>query len=239
LYDVAGDALRADEQHLRSTVERLDRAFEISAEPITVARAPIDRVIGTCRDFSVVYVALLRATGVPARARCGFSSYFDRSKWLDHWIVERWDGSRWVRDDAQVDDRQRELTGMDFDPYDQPPGLFLDGSEAWVTTRRGEVDPQLFGIFDMWGARYISGNLVQDLAALNKIELLPWDTWGMINPEPLTDEQIVMLDELAAITIADDFAAVRERYLGDDRVRVPSVIRSYQGGLDLDVQLDL
>jgi hypothetical protein len=241
LYDVAAEDVRADEQHLRSTIQRLDRTFEISPEPIDVPRAPIDRTIGTCRDFTLVYVALLRAQGIPARARCGFSSYFDPAKWLDHWIAERWDGTRWVRDDAQVDDRQRELVNLDFDAHDQPKGKFLDGSEAWAVTRRGEVDPQRFGIFDMWGAQYISGNLVQDLAALNKVELLPWDSWGIIGSPhaDMADEQIAAYDDLAALVIADDFTATRGRYLSDDRVRVPSTITTFRGGGLVEDQLDL
>src|SRR5436190_21861864 len=96
-YGIEGDAIRIDEQNLRSTAEVLDRLFAISPEPITVARDPIDRVLCICRHFTLLHTALLRANGVPARVRCGFTNYFDRSKGYDHWITERWDGTRWVR----------------------------------------------------------------------------------------------------------------------------------------------
>jgi hypothetical protein len=102
-YGVAGDDVRIDEQQLRSTVEVLQRAFELSDAPITVPREPIDRVLCICRHYTLVHTAFLRAHGVPARVRCGFSNYFDPAKWYDHWITERWDGTRWVRDDPQVD----------------------------------------------------------------------------------------------------------------------------------------
>lgn len=76
-YGVTGDAIRINEQNLRSTSDVLTRAFEISGEPITVARAPVDRVLCICRHFTLVHTALLRAQGVPARVRCGFGKYFD------------------------------------------------------------------------------------------------------------------------------------------------------------------
>lgn len=177
-YGVAGDAIRIDEQNLRSTAEVLSRAFEISTEPITATRPPVDRVLCICRHFTLLHTALLRSQGVPARVRCGFSTYFDPTKRYDHWITERWNGARWVRDDPQVDGLQAETFNLDFDPHDQPPGKFLTGGEAWIAARAGEVDASLFGILDMWGLGFIAGNVISDFACLNKVELLPWDGWG-------------------------------------------------------------
>ena len=87
--------------------------------------------------------------------RCGFSNYFDPAKWYDHWITERWSGKPWVRDDPQIDKLQANVVNLDFDPYDQPPGKFLTGAESWAAARAGEVDPNLFGIFDVWGLSFI------------------------------------------------------------------------------------
>jgi hypothetical protein len=183
----------------------------------------------------------LRAQGTPARVRCGFSNYFDPSKWYDHWITERWDGSRWVRDDPQVDELQAEAVQLGFDPYDQPAGEFLSGAEAWQAARAGEVDPELFGIFDMWGLNFIAGNLILDFACVNKVELLPWDGWGMMTGphEPVTDEAAAVLDDIAALLVSDDVAAIRARYEGDDRLRVPADITSFIDGRLVPVHLDL
>ncbi len=241
VYGVAGDAIRIDEQNLRSTSEVLARAFEISGEPITVARRPIDRVLGICRHFTLLHTALLRSQGVPARVRCGFSNYFDPTKWYDHWITERWNGERWVRDDPQVDELQAKSVNLDFDPYDQPPRRFLTGSQAWIAARAGEVDPNLFGIFDMWGLAFIAGNVVTDFACLNKVELLPWDGWGMMTGPhaPVTDEAATVLDEVATLATSDDLDAIRQRYLADDRLRVPPDITSFTNGEPVEVHLDL
>jgi hypothetical protein len=240
-YGVAGDAIRIDEQNLRSTSDVLCRAFELSDEPITVTREPIDRVLGICRHFTLLHTALLRHRGVPARVRCGFSNYFDPTKWYDHWITERWNGERWVRDDPQVDALQAKVVNLDFDPYDQPAGKFLTGSEAWIAARAGDVDPDRFGIFDMWGLSFIAGNVITDFACLNKVELLPWDGWGMMmGPhDPLTDDTLAVLDDIAALAVLDDVAAIRDRYERDDRLRVPTDITSFIDGELVDVHLDL
>jgi len=240
-YGITDHDVRLGEQNLRSTVDVIDRALEISDAPIAVAREPIERVQGICRHFALLHTALLRSQGVPARVRCGFGNYFDPAKWYDHWITERWNGERWVRDDPQVDGLQRTVVNLAFDPYDQPPGRFLTGAEAWVAARAGDVDPDLFGIFDMWGLKYISGNVISDFACINKVELLPWDGWGMMTGphEPLTTDALAVLDVLAALVVTDDFEAVRERYLNDDRLRVPADITSFIDGELIDVHLDL
>jgi Transglutaminase-like superfamily len=240
-YGLEGDAIRIDEQNLRSTAEVLTRALELSGEPLTVSRRPSDRVLCVCHHFTLLHTALLRAQDVPARVRCGFSSYFDPTKWYDHWITERWNGERWVRDDPQVDKLQAQSLNLDFNAYDQPPGRFLTGSEAWIAARTGEVDPNRFGILDMWGLAFISGNVISDFACLNKVELLPWDAWGMmIGPhDTVTDEMAAVLDDVARLVTSDDFAAVRERYLSDDQLRVPADITSFINGEPVDVHLAL
>jgi hypothetical protein len=240
-YGVGGAAIRLEEQNLRSTAEVLARALELCDDHVTVTRPPIDRVLCICRHFTLLHTALLRSQGVPARARCGFSNYFDPAKWYDHWITERWNGERWVRDDPQVDELQAGKVSLDFDPYDQPPGKFLTGNEAWAAARAGDVDPDLFGIFDMWGLTYISGNLITDFACLNKVELLPWDGWGMMTGphSPLTDEATTTLDEVAALVASDDFDAIRARYQTDPGLQVPPTITTVLNGEVVDVHLPL
>ena len=229
VYGVEAGALRVDEQNLRSAAEVLGRAFEISAEPITAVREPADRVVGICWHFAVVYAALLRAHRSSVRVRCGFAGYFDAAKWYDHWIVERWVGDRWVKDDPQIDAVQAEALGLGFDPHDQPPGKFLTAGEAWLTARAGEVDAERFGIDDMWGTGFLANNVIKDFACLNKAELLPWDSWGMMrDPHRLPPKKhLSALDEIAELAAGDDLDAIRDRFERDERVRVPKDIVTY------------
>jgi len=71
--------------------------------------------------------------------------------------------------------------------------------EAWSAFRRGELDASHFGVYgtENWGVGEIRGNAVKDLAALNKVEMLPWDVWGVM---PAPGEPIEpVLDRLAAL----------------------------------------
>lgn len=72
---------------------------------------------------------------------------------------------------------------------------------------------------------------MRDFAALNKIELLPWDCWGLADKseKEITSDDLSLLDQVAALTLAGDeqFTQVRSLYEGDNRLRVPAVIRSY------------
>ncbi len=242
-YGLSGDAIRLDEQNIRSTADVLRRALELSSEPIDVARPPVERVQGICRHFALLHVAFLRAHGIPARMRCGFANYFDRSKWYDHWITERWNGERWVRDDPQVDDMQAKIIQLDFDVNDQPPAQFMSANEVWQATRAGDLDPMLCGIFDMWGFPFIAGNVVSDFACVNKVELLPWDHWSPLTvggpKRHIPDATAVEIDELCALVAADDVDAIRARYAADDRLRVPKTITTMVDFQPVAVEIDL
>lgn len=137
-------------------------------------------MIGTCRHFATIASGFLRARGIPSRARCGFGTYFLEDCGVDHWITEYWnaDQRRWVR----VDTEHLGKTYVER-PEDLAVGEFLTGGEAWVQYRQGSVDGQKFGVTGVdfaWGPAEISGNAVRDLAALCKMEMLPWDEWGLM-----------------------------------------------------------
>src|SRR5690606_1082095 len=94
-----------------------------------------------------------------------------------------------------------------------------------------EADPDHFGIFDMRGLWFVRGDFVRDVASLNKVELLPWDSWGLAEGEDnaISADDLRFLDQLADLTYGDvpDFDTVRWLYETDRRLRVPEVILSY------------
>lgn len=214
-------------------IDRLDSRHR----PLAVRREPAHRMIGTCRTFTVLTCGLLRRAGVPARARAGFAGYFDDT-WVDHWVVERWDAgrARWLQTDPQLDAMFKEMLRLDFDPLDVPEGRFLSGSEAWQRCRRGEDDPARFGIADMRGSWFVAGNVIRDLAALNKVEPLPWDTWGMMDPTvgAVDDERTAVLDEVAAVVVDGTSEEWRDLYERDG-LRVPATVTSHRSQRDVQV----
>jgi hypothetical protein len=224
---------RKSEVGLRHVRRMVARMLDIDDRPLAVMRPPGRRLVGNCRDFSVLLCAALRQRGVPARARCGFGTYFTPGKYEDHWVCEYWHARerRWVTVDAQLDNLQQETLRIAFDPLDLPPGRFITGGEGWRMCRAGSADPDDFGIFDMHGLWFVRGDLVRDLAALNRMELLPWDGWGLIEggDDDLSEGDLALLDRAAALSTDDnvEFADRRALYEGNDNLRVPSVITSY------------
>ncbi|WP_239152271.1 transglutaminase-like domain-containing protein [Virgisporangium aurantiacum] len=216
--------------HLRRIEQVLEHALSIDPAPLTTARPPAKRAPGNCRHFTVLLVALLRAQGVPARARCGFGMYFRAGRGEDHWVAEYWNAaeSRWVLVDGQLDAKQREMFGIGFDVLDVPRDGFLVAADAWQRCRARSADPDTFGLSFLNEAGYwwIAANMMRDAAALENVEVLPWDLWGAM-PEPDDAVDMELFDELAAATIDPDSTVdTRRRLMEDERLRVPSKVRN-------------
>ena len=85
------------------------------------------------------------------------------------------------------------------------------------------------------------GDFLRDVAALNKVELLPCDCWGMILMEyaALPPDNLSMLDRLADLTTGDvpNFALVHQLYESDPRLRVGEAIQSYVNGIMEHIRL--
>ena len=114
-------------------------------------------------------------------------------------------------------------------PQDLSPGEFLSGGEAWSLCRQGLADPSKFGVDgfpDAWGIGEVRGNAIRDLAALNKVEMLPWDEWGRMKASydgdtgPDYDE---LMDTIAATYASDDKAVIEQLYDSDD-LAVPTAM---------------
>jgi hypothetical protein len=220
---------RISEAQLRDADKILGCVLDHDKGALTRERPLAKRTIGVCRHYTVLLVAMLRAKGFAARSRCGFASYFEKGKFLDHWVGEYWNESRerWVMVDAQMDDVQRKVFFVDFDPLDVPRDRFLIAGDAWKLCRDGAADPGAFGVMDMHGWWFIAGNVVRDIAALNKMEMLPWDVWGEM-PQPgseLNAAQFKRFDDLAAMTRDPDkhFDELMRGYKSDT-LKVPPVV---------------
>ncbi len=191
---------------------------------------PVDqKLIGICRDFSVISAALCREAGIPARARCGFATYFEKDRYVDHWVLEYWhrEQQRWLMVDAQLDELQRKRLDINFDTLNVSKDHFLVAGKAWQLCRCGEKDPKLFGIFQWWGFDYLKCNLILDANSLLKVPMQPWDFWeGYKNTEiaDFTEADYRIIDELARLTlhVDQDFSALESFVNGNSRIKVDS-----------------
>jgi len=227
---------RKAEVQLRSLERRLARTLELDPSPLTTPRLNEIRIVGNCRDFSVTLASMLQSKGIPARPRCGFGTYFMPNHYEDHWVCEYWNEAeqRWILVDAQLDRLQCEVLQIPFNTLDVPRDQFIVGGAAWKLCRSGQANPDQFGIFDMNGIDFVKGDFLRDVAALNKVELLPWDCWGMILTDyaTLPPDDLSMLDRLADLTCTDvpNLDLVRQLYESDPRLRVGESIQSYVNG---------
>jgi len=208
---------RLPEIDARTVPAMLARLRTLDPRPLTEPRPPERRILGCCPDFTVLLCAMARHQGIPARARVGFATYFEPGFHTDHEIVEWWDAGqqRWRLVDPELSQRHVAHFKIGFDPFDVPRDAFLVGGRAWQLCRAGQADPDSFGLDPRApqprGLGFVRSHLVQDLAALNKLELLLWDIWGLMRAEP--GAALPLLDEAAERTqAADGFADVRRLY---------------------------
>src|SRR5215475_535459 len=139
-YGVAIPDQRKSESHIRPVEELLDQVLAHDARPLFVPRSPAQRLVGTCRHFTALIVAVLRAKGVPARARCGFGSYFNPPYFEEHIVCEYWNAAeaRWVLVDTQFDEVWQAQAKIDHDVLDVPRDRFLIAADAWIRCRAAE-----------------------------------------------------------------------------------------------------
>ncbi len=224
-------AERIAEVNLRYAEEMLAR---IAAEkPITpgAARQPHERMVGCCRDWALLLVSLARHHGYAARSRVGFASYFADGWWIDHTVAEIWDESRqrWRLVDAQLPEPRTLPSGERVDPADLTRDVFLPGLDAWRRVRAGELAADTFVVApeipvpQLRGIPYLWHNVVLDLAALNRQEMILWDVWG-IDTEEVNDTGAALLDKAAAAGSLDDW---RQLY-AMDAFRVPEAVLSFR-----------
>jgi len=156
---------------------RLAEIVRADKRPLTAPRPVPARTPGTCRDYALMLCSVLRHRRIPARVRCGFATYFD-APWEDHWLCEFWQArdGRWRRMDAQLDEVQQRLLGVDFDISDVPAEKFITAGEAWRRCRAGADDTH-FGHGETKGLWFVRVNVMRDHYSLNRSELSAWDGW--------------------------------------------------------------
>lgn len=188
--------------------QRLALTLSALRAPLTTPRSPAQRTFGTCRDYALMLTAMLRQREIPARVRCGFATYFSSAPCEDHWICEYWSAAqaRWVRADAQIDERLREQLDIAFNCADLPEQAFLAAWQAWQLARSGSVDADMFGHGNDRGWWFLQVNVHRDLLALTNQQTSAWDGWRNSTAacKILTPSAFAAVDRVAAASAAVD-----------------------------------
>jgi hypothetical protein len=102
----------------------------------------------------------------------------------------------------------------------------LRGGRGWLMCRKEGANPDLFGLGSQSPIRGIQiplGELLLDLAALNRLELLCWDSWGYgTRLNMLSDVDKALLDQVAASTLDNQQLEQRQAYFQHEHLTVPN-----------------
>ena len=134
---------RIAEIDTRYAAPMFERLFALDDRPLTSERAPAQRLVGCCRDFTLLFLAMARHHGIPARARVGFATYFVPGWALDHAVAEVWDAAagRWRLVEAQLRDGFVDRTDNTLlDTLDLPRDRFLTGARSLVRGRSSSAN---------------------------------------------------------------------------------------------------
>lgn len=229
----------------------VDLMFEqirsLSNQPILEKRPEEKRLIGNCRDDSVLLCSLLRHLNIPSRVRYGFSKYFagiDPKFGANHVVCEYWhtNQERWILVDPGQDDYLCKKNQLPFDPHDIPRDKFVTAANAWTLCRTKQADPMQFGFGPieptLKGQWYIQTELIHELAAFNKMEMLLRDRWGLgdcWHTEESKKDNLKLLDEIAFLILEHQkqpqsqeiFTRIQTLYK-QNALRVPNVITCYK-----------
>jgi hypothetical protein len=210
---------------------------------LAVPREPVDRIVGCCRDYTLLTVSALRHKGIQARSRVGFASYFAEGFNHDHVVVEYWNGDRWVMVDSQLDPGPE----WGFDTQDMEPGRFRSAAEVWLGFRSGALDGDDFGVdpsLPLRGGWFIYNYVFLQVAHLHGDELLLWDGWGGM-ASSLEEADLELADEIATLLVASDngdaaaTAVLAARYAEDSRLHPGDRIQQFSPAGHPPVTVDL
>lgn len=228
------------EPNTRYVSKILQAIIDLQNDKLTVTRKPEKRFIGLCRDFGIMLCSILRYKNIPARLRCGFAGYYVRNWYVDHWLCEYWNAreNRWVLVDTEVNDVVRSEYNIDpsVNSLDVNHDQFVLSGKVWQMCRSGKADPKKFGVpeINISGLWFVRGSLLRDLAALNKVELLPWDYTEFGDKQfdeisELSRGEVNLLDKLAETVtgVYDNWGQVRELYKDNPQLQVHKKVTSY------------
>jgi hypothetical protein len=192
--------------HARSASGVLQWVLSWNKAPLTQERGNDDRFLASISDYANLFCSMARAQGTPARKRVGFveGESFE--------LAEYWDGSAWKQ----------------IDPSGLAKGAFVPAAEAWQACRSGKTDPNVYHDEQHKGLEVVRNNLLLDLAAMNKVELLNWDRYGwLLRPlDDFSDRAWETMDKIAALLLKGDQALeeLQALYAAEEGVQVPRVI---------------
>ena len=165
------------------------------------------KIIGNCQTISLLCLGIIRELSIPARYRFCLCEYFEPNSYVEHIVLEYWCDSshKWKILDPTVTiemvEKNQTKTFIDFE-FDNIPkdksNLFID---LWKKYRRGDLELDVIhhrSYKKILGLERLVWRTLQDILALNKVELFYWDYFDFkryVHEPQLVDEIIERIDE--------------------------------------------
>lgn len=230
-----GDMTKVPETRLEYEDDIYPTAQSIIAELLrknpdyTIKREAKHKVHVTCRSQAILLASILKAKGIPARARSGYAEYIHYDGiYYDHWITEYFDKKedRWKLVDA---DMHCPAHKIEFNLNDIPYNKFLFGAEAYLGIRENKYKEETI--------LYASDPVTLGLKA--SIRGLFFDFHSLMNDEiiflhmpkyiqnknfELTEEEYKELDDLARLMLNpnENFENLQEIWENTTKYRIMS-----------------
>lgn len=230
-----GDMTKVPVTRLRYEDDIFPTAQSVIAELLrknpnyNINREAKDKVHVTCRSQAILLASILKAKGIPARARSGFAEYIHYDGlYYDHWITEYYDEkeNRWKLVDADEHCPDHEIG---FDLNDIPYNKFIFGAKAYLGIRENKYKEET--IF------YDSNPVTLGLRA--SIKVLFFDYHSLMNNEiiflhipkyisdknfELSEEEYKELDNLAMLMLRPNknFEKLQEIWKNNLKFRIMS-----------------
>ncbi|KER03045.1 transglutaminase-like domain-containing protein [Photorhabdus temperata] len=195
---------RHKDYELRTASEVLKEAYRRGLD--LNSENPFEKkIIGNCQTISLLCLGIMRELGIPSRYRFCLCTYFKSGSYVEHIVIEYWcfSSNTWKVLDPTVTHEiiEKNKTSIDFD-FDNIPkkksNIFTD---LWKNYRRGDLDIDELhhkSYKKIVGFERFVWRTLQDILALNKVELFYWDYFDFkkyVNDPTLVDVLIDNIDE--------------------------------------------
>lgn len=187
-----------------------------------------DKIHVTCRGQAILLAAILKAKGIPARVRSGFTLFKNDNVYHDHWITEYYSENekRWILVDADMC-----CNDLDFNPYDIPKDCFLNAAKAYLNIRNNTLKPkQIYSAEFEYNSRekYIIPTIVKSLMydfhclMNNEIIYLHYPKYFKEKNFVLNEDDYEELDFLAELMLEpnDNFEELRKIWNTNEKYRI-------------------
>ena len=214
--------LRCDDGTLLTAPAMIAELLRIDNRGLMPDRAVENKIVVTCRYVSVLISAILKAKGIPARSRSGFSPYCSPGVSGDHWINQYWNENenRWVSFDADGF-----YNDLEFNQFDIPDENFNWAAETWLGIRSGKIDGnKIVYASGVYGLKAAIRAVFYDFHSLMNNELsYNFQPQYISNKfEQLTEADFTQIDELAKLLIEPDnnFGKLLEVWHNEKKFRI-------------------